>query len=57
MKDQMLCDLETGICGPTGANTTPTGFVVLTTPKSNDIEVNQKEEQTPSVSNPFEKEA
>lgn len=57
MKDQMLCDLETGICGPTGANTTPTGFVDLTTPKSNDIEVNQKEQQTPSVSNPFEKEA
>lgn len=32
MKNNMLCDLETGICGPAGENTSTMGFIDLSVP-------------------------
>lgn len=44
MKDKMLCDLETGICGPVGENAPTTGFIDLSAPQEKSELIN--EEQT-----------
>lgn len=49
MTDKMICDMETGICGPVGENTPTTGFIDLSAPLKQ-VEVVSEELENQEIS-------
>lgn len=52
MKNNMLCDLETGICGPAGEDTSTMGFIDLSVPPKK-VEPIKEEEKDIKISSGY----